>query len=47
MQIRPPDPGVPQTFASLESFDLKAVILHVATPGFAGAEGNMRPSNRM
>jgi hypothetical protein len=31
--IRPPDPGVPQTLSGLEGLNLKAVIVHVVTPG--------------
>src|SRR6267378_2675530 len=33
LQIRPPDPGVPQTFSGLEGFDLKAVIVHLRDSG--------------
>jgi hypothetical protein len=31
-QIRAPDPGVPQTFSSLEGLDLKAVMVHCRDP---------------
>jgi hypothetical protein len=27
--VRPPDPGVPEASSSLESLDLKAVVIHV------------------
>src|SRR6266566_6336495 len=33
LQIRSPDPGVPQTFSGLEGFDLKAVIVHLRDSG--------------
>ncbi|MGO8909781.1 MAG: hypothetical protein ACLQDM_10760 [Bradyrhizobium sp.] len=32
LEIRPPDPGVPEAFSGLEGLDLKAVIVHVASP---------------
>jgi hypothetical protein len=34
LQIRPPDPGVPQTFSGLERFNLKAVIVHFRDSGY-------------
>jgi hypothetical protein len=34
LQIRAPDPGVPQTFSGLEGFDLKAVIVHFRDSGY-------------
>jgi hypothetical protein len=39
--IRPPDPGVPQTCASLEGFDLKTIMVHGAPPGVSGVKENM------
>jgi len=33
LQIRAPDPGVPQTLSGLEGFDLKAVIVHLRDSG--------------
>jgi hypothetical protein len=32
LSVRPPDPGVPQAFSSLESLNRKAVIIHGVTP---------------
>src|SRR5271167_4327359 len=37
--IRAPDPGVPKAFSSLERLDLKAVIVHVASPAVSNTEG--------
>jgi len=34
LEIRPPDPGVPQTFSGLERFNLKAVIVHFRDSGY-------------
>jgi hypothetical protein len=34
LQIRPPDPGVPQTSSGLERFNLKAVIVHFRDSGY-------------
>jgi hypothetical protein len=34
LQIRPPDPSVPQTFSGLERFNLKAVIVHFRDSGY-------------
>jgi hypothetical protein len=39
LEIRPPDPGVPEAPASLESLDLKALIIHVAPPGNSDIQG--------
>jgi hypothetical protein len=47
LQILSPDPGVPQTFSSLERFNFEAVIIHRVTPGNSGAEGNTSRSKRM
>src|SRR5229473_1857447 len=43
LQIRAPDPGVPQTLASLEAFNFETVVIavHLVTPIIAGAEGNI------
>src|SRR5260370_7008326 len=48
-QGRPPDPGVPQPFPTLESLDFKAVMvaLHVVAPAVFRVEGNMSRQERV
>lgn len=43
LQVRAPDPGVPQTLASLEAFNFETVVIafHLVTPIITGAEGNI------
>jgi hypothetical protein len=38
LEIRPPDPGVPEAPSGLERLDLKAVIIHVAPSAMLVAE---------
>src|SRR5579863_3380929 len=47
--VRTPDPGVPEAPASLESLDLKAAVVHVASPevSVTGGEENMSPPDRV
>jgi hypothetical protein len=47
LQIRAPDPGVPQTFSSLERFNPKAVIIHCTTPVISAGQQITSPRKRM
>src|ERR1700761_8874225 len=42
LQIRPPDPGVPEASSRLERLDLKAVVIHVASLGDFGSRTKSR-----
>jgi hypothetical protein len=38
LEVRPPDPGVPEASSGLESLDLKAIVIHVASSAISHAE---------